>query len=66
MPLCSNGCGKDFSEYDGWWIRHTTPDTDKDGRDIEFESGLCSIDCTIEFAWKIREKQPKLSKSRRV
>lgn len=25
---------------------------------------LCSIDCLIEWAWKVRESQPKLSKSK--
>lgn len=26
--------------------------------------GLCSLHCLIEYAWKLREKQPKLSKSK--
>jgi hypothetical protein len=25
---------------------------------------LCSLDCIIEHAWKLREAQPKLSKSK--
>lgn len=68
MPLCENHCGRDFSEFDGWWIEHTAgcpvgcaPDCD--GEHV-YRSGLCSIDCLLEFAWKIKAAQPKLSKSR--
>ncbi len=25
---------------------------------------LCSLDCIIDYAWKLREAQPKLSKSK--
>ena len=70
MPLCENGCGRDFSEFDGWWIEHTDGcpgqpqcNADCDGEHA-YRSGLCSIDCLLDFAWKIKSSQPKLSKSK--
>lgn len=63
MPLCANGCGTDFSEFFGWYIEHNEG-WDNDMVDNTYRSGLCSVDCLIEFAWKIREKTPKLSKSK--
>ncbi len=30
----------------------------------EREWDLCSVGCLTEFAWKLREQQPKLSKSK--
>lgn len=29
----------------------------------DLEIPLCSLDCVCEYAWKLREAQPKLSKS---
>lgn len=41
--------------YPGWWWLEG-PETQTD---------LCSLECLMEWAWKLREQQPKLSKSRR-
>lgn len=71
MPLCANRCGKDFSEFHGWWIEHAEGcpggDACEDPEGCEghtYRSGLCFIDCLLDFAWKIKAAQPKLSKSR--
>ena len=71
MPLCANRCGRDFSEFNGWWIEHTdgcpgAPHCDDPDptHDHAYRDGLCSIDCLLAFAWRIKESQPKLSKSK--
>jgi hypothetical protein len=70
MPLCANHCGTDYSENYGWYIVHDDdcpgPPACEDGDCVghEYHGGCCSISCLIELGWKIREKQPKLSKSR--
>lgn len=52
MIKCENCLGK-FTN--GWRLQHTT-----DGRNID----LCSESCLTSYAWKLREREPKLSKSK--
>lgn len=32
--------------------------------DYDIDEYLCSPSCLVEFAWKLKESQPKLSKSK--
>lgn len=52
---CSN-CGKPFDDNSGYGL--------EDWDSIDTRWSLCSIACLTEFAWKLRERLPKLSKSR--
>lgn len=54
MMLCDN-CGNSFSldQSDWFCLEH--------GEDFMY---LCSPSCLVELAWKFKEAQPKLSKSK--
>lgn len=54
--ICTN-CGKRLDKV------HVKLEREVNGVFI-LNDYLCSIDCLLELGWKIREAQPKLSKSK--
>ena len=59
MKTCTN-CHKSIDENDTanrQWFRLYSSD-------LDIEEYLCTASCLNEYAWRIRETQPKLSKSR--
>jgi hypothetical protein len=64
MPECSNchaSCLDDDRHKGRFYL--STVSTVWSEAD-EFRDFLCSIDCLLAFAWRIKESQPKLSKSK--
>jgi hypothetical protein len=57
MPLCENHCGTDYSDSYGWYIEHNEG-CDDDGTYYVFRSGVCSVECLVQFAMKIQKTQP--------
>lgn len=57
--ICDN-CGRDHDSYQqAYWLR-------KDSRFHNGETFLCSPSCLVEWAWKLKESQEKLSKSKEL
>jgi hypothetical protein len=54
---CSN-CEREFDDNSGWGLENWST------VNVPFQFQFCDISCLIEFAWKLKESQPKLSKSR--
>jgi hypothetical protein len=57
LDKCAN-CNKRvsaFTDTEPWWTLQRAP----------YETWyLCSLSCLTEYVWKLRESQPKLSKSK--
>ena len=60
MIKCSN-CNEDFEvNQPGHFILEYTGIKDNRNHDCDI---ICSLACLTEWAWKLRDAQPKLSKS---
>lgn len=55
LMTCAN-CEKRFDDNSGFGL--------EDWASVGTRWALCSISCLTEWAWKLREQQPKLSKSK--
>lgn len=53
--MCQKEIEQEEFRYSGWY--------ELEQADIGTIAMLCSPSCLVEFAWKLKEGQPKLSKS---